>query len=473
MDELRRAAGRAADLMADHFGHIREEPVWRPVPAEDRLWLTAQRLPETGRALDELVEDVRSRVMRHPMGNGHPRFFGWVNSPPSPAGVLVEPLAAALNPSCAGGEHAGPLLERTVVRWLADLVGYPHPPGGGLLTSGASMATIVCLAAARQRAALQDGWDAREEGLSGRPPLVLYVSAEGHSCLRKAAELLGLGSRQVRTVPVDAAYRMDVGTLRSMIAEDVAAGLRPFCVAASAGTVNTGAVDPLDEIADVAAENRLWFHIDGAYGAFGVLAGGAAPRYAGMDRADSLALDPHKWLGVPVGCGCALLRDPASARAAFSLVPAYLHDENADELGWFSEYGPEQTRPFRALKAWATMSHLGRQGVGRLVNHTAGLARTLAAMVDDSGDFELLAPVTTSITAFRYRPAPEITGDRLDALNRAVPAAVQRRGGAFITGTRLGTDDALRACFLHPATTEDDLAVLLAEIRAAAREIGW
>lgn len=462
MDELRRAAGMAADLMAGHLEGIREEPVWRPVPEQDRAWLTGQDLPETGRGLEELLEDVRTRVLRYPMGNGHPRFFGWVNSPPSPAGVLVEPLAAALNPSCAGGEHAGPLLERTVVRWLAELVGFPHRPGGGLLTSGASMATIVCLATARRQAALRDGWDVREEGLAGHAPLTLYVSPEGHSCLRKAAELLGLGSRHVRTVPVDASYRMDPAALRRMVAEDRAAGLRPFCVAASAGTVNTGAVDPLDAIADVAAEHGLWFHVDGAYGALGVLAEDAAPAYAGLERADSLALDPHKWLGVPVGCGCALLRDPAQARAAFSLVPSYLVDENADELGWFSEYGPEQTRPFRALKTWATMAHLGRRGITDLVGRTTRLARTLAAMVEEAPDFEPLAPVTTSIVAFRYVP---------HEVNGAIPAAVQRRGAVFLTGTRLGGGDALRACILSPDTTEDDLAVLLHEIRTAAKEL--
>ncbi|GAA3152994.1 pyridoxal phosphate-dependent decarboxylase family protein [Nonomuraea salmonea] len=479
MDELR----TVADLVADHLDGIAGRPVWRPMPGEERAWLTGQELPETGRPLDELLADTREHILPYPMGNGHPRFFGWVNPPPNRAGVLVEPLAAAFNPSCAGGDHAGPHLERTVVRWLAELTGFPHPPGGGLLTSGASMATVICLAAARQRAAAADGWDVRRDGLSGRAPMVLYVTGEGHSCLHKAAELLGLGARHVRTVPVDEAYRMDVAALRRMIAEDLDAGLRPFCVAGSAGTVNSGAVDPLDQIADVAASYGIWFHVDGAYGALGVLAGEAAPHYRGLDRADSLALDPHKWLGVPVGCGCALLRDPGAARAAFSLVPSYLVDDNAGDLGWFAEYGPEQTRPFRALKTWATLSHLGRRGVKDLVEHTSGLARTLAAMVEAAPDFELLAPVTTSITAFRHIPcAGRPTGrpterptegptEGLDALNRAIPYAVQARGNAFITGTRLGGRDALRACFLHPDTTEADLAVLLEEIRLAAKDL--
>ncbi|MET8361585.1 pyridoxal-dependent decarboxylase [Micromonospora sp. NPDC005171] len=469
MDELRRAGRAAAELTADYLAGRREHPVWQPVPEPDRGWLTGQELPAAGRSLDELVDDVRTRVLPYPMGNGHPRFFGWVNSPPSPAGVLVAPLAAALNPSCAGGEHAGVLLEHAVVRWLAELIGYPHAPPAGLLTSGASMATVIGLAAARQHAASQDGWDVREDGLAGRPPMVMYVSEEAHSCLHKAAELLGLGTRWLRTVPVDDRFRMDVGALRTMLARDVEAGLRPFCVAASAGTVSTGTVDPLDEIADVAVEHGLWLHVDGAYGALGILADGAAAAYAGMARADSLALDPHKWLGVPVDCGCVLLRDPATARDAFSLVPAYLRDDSAAGFGWFSEYGPEQTRPFRALRVWATMSHLGRDGIVGLVDQTVGLARTLAEMIEAADDFELLAPVTTSIVAFRCRPGD--SEGRLDELNRGIPAAVQHRGRAFLTGTRLAGMEALRACFLNPATTAEDLVVLLDEIRTVAAEV--
>jgi aromatic-L-amino-acid/L-tryptophan decarboxylase len=469
MDELRRAMGIAADLTIDCLANVGERPVWQSVTESDRGWLTRQDLPAAGRAYTDLFDDIRASVLPYPMGNGHPRFFGWVNSAPSAAGVLVAPIAAAMNPSCAGGDHVGVLLEHTVLRWLAELVGFPHRPGGGLLTSGASMATVIALAAARQRAGHMDGVDVREEGLYGRPPMVMYVSAEGHSCLRKAAELLGLGNRQVRVVPVDDTFRMNVDILRNLVAHDVRSGLRPFCVAASAGTVNTGAVDPFDEIADVAADHGMWLHIDGAYGALGVLADNAAADYAGMARADSLALDPHKWLGVPVDCGCVLWREPALTRATFSLIPAYLRDENENGLGWFSEYGPEQTRPFRALRAWATMSNLGRDGIVRLVETTVQLAHTLKAMINAADDFDLLAPVGTSIVAFRYHPADH--EQRLDELNRLIPAVVQRRGRAFLTGTQLSGAETLRACLLNPATTKDDLALLLDEIRAAAAEI--
>jgi len=471
VEELARAGREVADLVADHLDTVGGRRVWGPLDAADRAWLTDQPLPVEGRSLTELVQDVRTRVMRYPMGNGHPRFFGWVNSPPSPAGVLVEPLAGALNPSCAGGEHAGSMLERSVVRWLAELVGFPHPPGGGLLTSGASMATIVCLAAARHRAARRAGWDVREQGLFGQAPLVLYQSEESHSCVLKAAELLGIGRRNVRTVPVNARFAMDTAALRATIADDIGQGLRPFCVCASAGTVNTGAIDALDDIAAITDEFGLWFHVDGAYGALGVLAEQNRAAYAGLERADSLALDPHKWLGVPVDCGCALVRDPTMLRDAFSFVPPYLRDESADDLGWFSEYGIEQTRPFRALRAWATMSHLGRDGIIRLVQHTTRLAHTLATMIEQADDFELLAPVSASITVFRHRPDPGGDAGRCDELNREIPAAVQHRGRVFFTGTTLAGQHALRACFLNPATTEDDLMTLLDEIRAAAAQL--
>jgi glutamate/tyrosine decarboxylase-like PLP-dependent enzyme len=432
-EDLRQAARRAADLAVDHLAGAAADPVWRPVAEEAGRWLRDQSLPEVGRALDALLADIEAYVLPYPMGNGHPRFFGWVNSPPAPAGV-VEPLAAAMNPSCAGGDHAAVVLERCVVRWLADLLGYPHRPGGGLPISGAWLATVTCLAAARHRAAARDGWNVRTDGLARQRPFVLYVSAEGHSCLPKAAELLGIGTSGVRVIPVDAELRMDVEALRAALARDRADGQRPFCVAASAGTVSSGAIDPLRQLADLAAEEDLWLHVDGAYGALGVLDPAIASRYAGLERADSLAVDPHKWLGVPVDCGCVLVRDPAGLREAFSLVPAYL--PGTDTVGWFSEYGPEQTRPFRALRAWATMAHLGRSGIVAVVRRSTTLARTLAQMIDDAHDLERLAPVVTSIVAFRYRPTDR-PGGHLDAINTSIPPAVQRRGRAFLTGTHL------------------------------------
>ena len=339
-----------------------------------------------------------------------------------------------------------------------------------LLTSGASMATIVALGTARNRAARLLGVDVREEGLAALPPLVGYVSAETHSCVRKAAELLGLGSRNLRPVATDPAGHLDPAALRVQVKADRAAGLHPFLAVASAGTVNTGAVDDLEAIADVCAEEGLWLHVDGAYGAFGVLDPVIADRYNGLDRADSLALDPHKWLAVPVDCGCVLVRDPVELRGTFSLVPSYLRDENAGGLGWFSEYGIEQTRPFRSLKVWATIAASGREGIARDVAHCTAMARHLGELVAAEPDLELMAVVESSITAFRYAP-DGVPDELLEQINGALSLEVQQRGRTFVTGTLLNGREAVRACLINPAVSEQDLAVLVQEVRAAGADL--
>jgi glutamate/tyrosine decarboxylase-like PLP-dependent enzyme len=403
------------------------------------------------------------------MGNGHPAFFGWVNPPPSLAGVVASLAAAAMNPSVVAGDHADVHLERAVVRWLAELVGFPHAPGAGLLTSGASAATIVCLAGARGRALAAVGHDVRRDGLAGAPRLVAYVPAEAHSCVRRALELLGVGNGVMRDVPLDAG-RLDAVALRASIAADRASGALPALLVGSAGTVNAGAIDPLDALADVATAEGLWFHVDGAYGAFGVIDPAISARFRGMERADSLALDPHKWLGVPVDAGCALVQRGDDLRDAFSLIPPYLRQDTGAAVGTFAEYGPEQTRPFRTLKTWATIAARGRVGLTAHVARANRLARELAALVEREPELELAAPPETSIVAFRARPAG-CPPARLDDLNRALPEAVQTRGRAFVTGTVFGGRETLRACILHPDTGSEHLAILVAEVVETARTL--
>lgn len=470
-EDFRRLGYRAVDLATEYLRQMRERPVFTPMTPAEREALLNQPLPEDGSPPEGVLGAFRETVLPHPMGNGHPRFFGWVNSPPAPLGVLAEFLAAALNPSCAGGDHAAIYLERCVVRWLMELVGFPTKGSMGILVSGGSMASLTCLAAARHRAAAANGWDVRAEGLQGRrPPLVLYVSEEGHSCIRKAAELLGLGGG-VHIIPVDDGFRMDVRALRAAVAADRAGGRHPFCVVASAGTVNTGAIDPLGELAGFCREEGIWLHVDGAYGAIGVLDRSLASRYAGLSRADSLALDPHKWLSVPVECGCVLVRDGTILREAFSLVPPYLRTEEGKGFGglpWFSEYGFQQSRGFRALKVWMTLRHMGRCGVAALVSRHVALARRLASLVDAAPDLERVAPVELSVVCFRYVPRALRTDQAwLDALNKALVEKVQAEGRAFLTGTSLRGRFALRACVLHYGTSEEDLEALVEEVRAA------
>jgi aromatic-L-amino-acid/L-tryptophan decarboxylase len=467
--EFRRAGRTLVDGVADHLAALPSGPVWQPLPDTLRERLLGLPLPERAATLDDLVGTALSEILPYAMGNGHPAFFGWVNPPPSPAGIAASLAAAAMNPSVVAGDHADVHLERAAVRWLAELVGFPHAPGGGLLTSGGSAATIVCLAGARGRALGAVGHDVRRDGLAGAPRLVAYVPGEAHSCVRRALELLGLGSGALHEVPLDGG-RFDAAALRASIAADRAGGAVPALLVGSAGTVNAGAIDPLDTLADVAAAEGLWFHVDGAYGAFGVLDPGIAHRFHGMERADSLVLDPHKWLGVPVDAGCALVQRGDDLRDTFSLIPPYLRQDTGAAVGTFAEYGPEQTRPFRALKTWATIAARGRAGLAAQVARANRLARELAALVEREPELELAAPPETSIVAFRSRP-PGCPPARLDDLNHALPEAVQARGRAFVTGTVFGGRETLRACILHPDTGSEHLATLVSEVVATAREL--
>lgn len=476
LESFRRLGHLAVDMATDYLSQIRQKPVFQPMMPNERQELLGATLTEEGISPEALLTYVRDHIFTHPMGNGHPRFFGWVNSPPASLGILAEFLAATLDPSCAGGDHAAIYLEHCVIRWLMELLGFPTEGSAGLLVSGGSMATLTCLAAARHWVARQEGWNIREEGWqSQHPQLVLYTSEEGHSCIRKAVELLGLGSAAIRIIPTDTTFRMNVAALRDAIRADREAGRRPFCIAASAGTVNTGAIDPLNILADICAEEHLWLHVDGAYGAIGKLDPAVAPLFAGLERAQSVAIDPHKWLSVPVECGCALVYDKQLLRETFSLVPVYIQMEEGKGfagLPWFSEYGFQQTRGFRALKLWMILQSVGRQGLAqRIIRHNA-LAQHLASLIDAASDFERLAPVSLSIVCFRYVPsALQRDETALEQLNRAIIPFVQSGGEAFITGTVLRGKFTLRACILHDATTEEDIAALLNVVRRAGEVI--
>jgi glutamate/tyrosine decarboxylase-like PLP-dependent enzyme len=461
----------AVDVAADYLETLRDRPVLVPMTPDERQELLTLDLSEEGIPPEELLTTIRDRFFTHPMGNGHPRFFGWVNSPPALPGILAEFLAATLNPSCAGGDHAAIYLEYSVIRWLMDLIGFPQEKSMGFFVSGTSMATLTCLAAARFWAAKEAGWNVRQRGLQTQD-LVLYLSQEGHACIRKAVEMLGLGDNALHLIPTDQTFRMDVDALRAAIQDDRAAGRHPFCIVASAGTVNTGAIDPFSLLADVCAQESLWLHIDGAYGAIGKVDPQIAPLFEGIERAQSIALDTHKWLSVPVECGCALVSDKQLLRETFSLVPPYLQLEEGNGLAnlpWFSEYGFQQTRGFRALKVWMVLQTTGRQGLVQRIRHHLALAQQLAMLIDVAPDFERLAPVTLSIVCFRYIP-PELKGDEtgIEQMNRALVPLLQSAGEAFLTSTILHNQFALRACILHDATTSEDLTILLESIRHAA-----
>lgn len=462
-DEFRQLGYQVIDMIAQRLAVNADAPVRQPVPPDVRDELMRQPIPQEGSDPADLLARVESLVLSYPMGNSSPRFFAWVNSPPAPLGILGELLAAAHNPSVAGGDHAATYVEHGVLNWIKSIFSFPAE-SGGILTSGGSVANLVPLAVMRYKKAQGN---ARAQGFYAEPaPMVVYTSEQGHSCIQKAIELLGFGSDYLRKIPTDADYRMDIEALKAQIAADRAAGLRPVCVAASAGTVNTGAIDPLDAIADVCEAEDLWFHIDGAYGGFGILSEQAGNLYAGIERADSIAIDPHKWLYVPVECGCALVKDAQAMRDTFSLVPPYLRDPDA--LPWFSEFGIQQTRGFKALKLWLTFQQIGEQGYRAAITHDIAMARLLQAKLQARPDFELVAAGPLSVTCFRY--APEGVAD-VTALNRELLAIVQREGRAFLTGTELNGAFVLRACIVNFRTAEADLDTLIEAIAEAGQRV--
>jgi glutamate/tyrosine decarboxylase-like PLP-dependent enzyme len=367
-----------------------------------------------------------------------------------------------MNPSVAGGDHAATYVEHGVLNWLKTILGYPAE-SGGLLCSGGSMASLIGLGVMRH---VKTGGAIRKSGFQNQDaPMIVYTSTQGHGCIQKAIEILGFGSDNLRKIPVDADFRMDTEALKQQIAADRAAGLRPVCVAASAGTVNTGAIDPLEAIADVCAAEDLWFHVDGAYGGVGILAEQTEGLYKGIERADSLGIDPHKWLYMTVECGCAFVRDAQAMRDAYSLVPPYLRDDTA--LPWFSEFGIQQTRGFRALKLWMVLQQIGVEGYRELISRDIRLARALGAKIRARKDFDLVSAGPLSVTCFRYTP-PGI--EDMNLFSKQVVEIVQRSGQAFLTSTELNGQTVLRACVVNFRTTEADLDALLDAIAEAGQQ---
>ncbi len=462
-EDIKRVGYQVIDLIAEHLTGLPHEPVFRPVPADLAEQFLSASAPVGGLDPEHILVEFRETIAPYPFGNGHPRFWGWVNSPPVMMGIFANALAAAMNPSCAGGNHAAIYVERQVVNWFKEILGFPTE-SMGLLVSGGSMASLTALAVARHAKA---GFDVRQHGLQGpERKLVLYLSGEGHGCLRKAAELLGLGSENIQTIEVDKHFRLRVDNLAVQIEADLIAGHRPFAVAASAGTVNTGAIDPLREIGEVCRRYGLWLHIDGAYGAPAILTQHYRDELAAMAFADSVAVDPHKWLSIPVEAGLVLVKDAQAMRDAFSLVPPYLRTDGSltgvGGLPWFSEYGFQQTRGFRALKVWMALKHYGTNGYTQMLEDHIELARYLHDRVTATPDLEVMAPVGLSIVCFRYAPAVlQGTGERLDAVNKALLERLQLGGQVFLSSTVLRGAFVLRVCILNYQTQRADLDFLV------------
>jgi aromatic-L-amino-acid/L-tryptophan decarboxylase len=462
------ALGRAAlDFIASYYDSLADRRVIQSTTSAALRSLLTEPLPQSGAAFESLLETVNAiaAFSRH---NGHPRFFGYVSSPGTPVAALGSMIESALNinVTCWRSGPAATELEHITINWLKEMLGYPAQ-AAGLLVSGGSMANFAGLAAARSAKA---GVNVVRDGMAavGRP-MCLYVSGEGHFSIRKAAGMLGIGEAHVRAVHTNSRMEIDMDHLDLLVREDLSAGRLPFCVVANAGSAATGAFDPIGDLADFAQRHNLWLHVDAAYGGFARLAPETRLLFERIADADSVALDPHKWLYLPVGCGCVLYKDPAAAQAAFRENAEYtrvigLED---DETFAFWDYGPELSRPFRALNLWLVLKYVGVQQLGEAIAHNIACARYLESLVTAAADFELLCPARLSIVCFRYRP-PDFTGD-LNAMNERAMVSLQRGGSSYVSNARIGPDFALRACVLNYRTTMRDIEILLEDVRRAGQ----
>ncbi|HEX6749171.1 MAG TPA: pyridoxal-dependent decarboxylase [Longimicrobium sp.] len=468
-DEFRVLAHRMVDDTVTHLSSLHDLPAWKPMPDAVRHSFP-EPLPVEGEGAAAAYRDFVERVRPYPNGNLGPRFWGWVQGNGTPLAMMAEMLASALNPHLAGFDQAPALVEKQVIAWLAELMGFPAD-ASGVLVAGGTMANILGLAVARHAKA---GFDLRAEGLQGgRPRMTVYGSAETHGWITRGVELLGLGRASFRAIPVDAADRVDVDAMRDAIRADRSAGHHPFCVIGTAGTVNTGAIDDLRALAALCREEGLWYHVDGAFGALVRISPDLAPLVAGMEEADSLGFDLHKWISLPFEAACVLVRDAEVHRDAFSLTASYLAETARGAIAGglpFAELGVDLTRSFKALKVWMSLKAHGVRAHARLIEQNVAQARYLADLVEADPSLELLAPVALNVVCFRYAPAgmPE---ERLNAVNEEILLRVQEAGIAVPSGTLVRGRYAIRVANVNHRSRRADFELLARSVARIGREV--
>ncbi|HEX8806874.1 MAG TPA: pyridoxal-dependent decarboxylase [Candidatus Aquilonibacter sp.] len=463
---FRRFSHVALDDALDYLEHIRDDAVWREMPEGVQIGLR-EPMPVEPASLDHVYREFVESILPYGSGNAHPRFFGWVQGAGTPTGVIADMLAATMNPNVGGRNHGAVYVERAVLWWFCELFGLGEA-ASGVLTVGASEANLIAVLIARTRAL---GTSVREHGITrdgGR--LIGYASSATHSCVRRAFEVSGLGSGSLRVLSTDSLHRIDPGALARAVAEDRAAGNRPFMLVGNAGTVDVGAIDPLEDLASFAQRENLWYHVDGALGAPALLSDALASRFRGIERADSIAFDFHKWLHVPYDAGCLLVRDGRLHRETFASTPNYLTRMPrglASAHPWFTDFTIDLSRGFRALKIWFTFKEHGAKGIGAAIETNLRQAQLLGDLIDADRDLELLAPVQLNIVCFRYR-RDDLDENALDRFNDELVIALQESGEAVASSTTVGMHRAIRMCILNHRTTDADLAHTLDAIKGLA-----
>jgi aromatic-L-amino-acid decarboxylase len=466
-DDFRRQAHRLLDACIDHLAAAREHP-WRPVDAADREALKLGTAEE-GMGTGAVAAELAARMLPLATGNIHPRFFGWVHGTGLASGLLAEMAAATMNSNCGGRDHGAVYVEREVIDWCRRCFGFPEGASGVLVT-GTSQATVIALAAARQRAL---GDASRRDGIAGGPPLAAYAVAGVHNAVTKALELLGLGGAALRLLPAREDGALDVAALAEAVARDRAAGVRPMCVVGTAGSVDLGTFDDLEALADFCAAERLWLHVDGAFGAWARIADTPWRDLArGIERADSLAFDFHKWMYVQYDCGAVLLRDPTAHRAAFAARPAYLAPQSQGLGGgepWYCDYGTDLSRGFRALKVWTALRAHGSAALGAAITRNCRQAQRMAEQVGATPGLRLAAPVRLNVCCFSVAP-DGLAAQAADDLNAAVAQDLQLAGDTVFSTTRIAGRTVLRAAIVNHRTCEADIDHAVASAQRAAAQ---
>lgn len=458
-EKMRALGHRMIDDSINYLKSVSDRPVWQVVPEAVKETFKTE-VPEESASPDQVYEDFLTNIFPYPMGNIHPRFWSWYMGNGTIMGALADFMAATMNPNMGGGNHAAILVEEQVLSWMKEIVGLP-PDASGLLVGGASMANLVGLTIARNS---QPGFDIRKNGIQSiDKKLTVYGSTEVHSCNQKAVELLGLGSDSLRKISVNDDYTINLQQLEKTIQQDIESGFEPICIVASSGTVNTGAIDDLNAIADLCKKYAIWFHVDGAIGAIGMLSETVRPLLAGIERADSIALDLHKWMHVPFEAGCVLVCDEKAHRDSFALIPEYLEKTTrglASGTSWFSEYGVELSRSFRALKIWMTMKEHGTKKLGRMISRNLDQAQYLGGLIDKTLYLELIAPIGLDIVCYRYNPG-QLSLEPLNQLNREILIELQEQGIAAPSYSTLNGRYCIRVAISNHRSRYEDFDVLI------------